>query len=134
SDLAPHFIRFSCNGCPTLVQYLSENHYLSDWLDENSDMQSKALELLSSVSDKAPNLLINELSKFVNQSPEWNQKIYNCLCWKISDDSEELFNLRIELIQNGVNSNYIFWDDLTKKYPLRALHLLKLICNEELYT
>ncbi|EPF6421479.1 hypothetical protein P8N37_000523 [Acinetobacter baumannii] len=134
SDLAPHFIRLSCSGCPTLVQYLSENHDLSDWLDENSNMQSKALELLSSVSDKAPNLLINELSKFVNQSPEWNQKIYNCLCWKISDDSEELFNLRIELIQNGVNSNYIFWDDLTKKYPLRALHLLKLMCNEELYT
>uniref|UniRef100_UPI00124E7769 hypothetical protein n=1 Tax=Acinetobacter sp. TUM15071 TaxID=2609135 RepID=UPI00124E7769 len=133
-DLAPHFIRLSCSGCPTLVQYLSENHYLSDWLDENSDMQPKALELLSSVSDKAPNLLINELSKFVNQSPEWNQKIYNCLCWKISDDSEELFNLRIELIQNGVNSNYIFWDDLTKKYPLRALHLLKVMCNEELYT
>lgn len=134
SDLAPHFIRLSCSGCPTLVQYLSENHDLSDWLDENSNMQSKALELLSSVSDKAPNLLINELSKFVNQSPEWNQKIYNCLCWKISDDSEELFNLRIELIQNGVNSNYIFWDDLTKKYPLRALHVLKLMCNEELYT
>ncbi|EOD4267973.1 hypothetical protein NQ999_10815 [Acinetobacter baumannii] len=134
SDLAPHFIRLSCSGCPTLVQYLSENQYLSDWLDEDDEMQSKALELLSSVSDKAPNLLINELSKFVNRSPEWNQKIYNCLCWKMSDDSEELFNLRIELIQNGVSSRYIFWDDLTKEYPLRALHLLKLMCNEELYT
>lgn len=134
SDLAPHFIRLSCSGCPTLVQYLSENQYLSDWLDEDDEMQSKALELLSSVSDKAPNLLINEFSKFVNRSPEWNQKIYNCLCWKMSDDSEELFNLRIELIQNGVSSRYIFWDDLTKEYPLRALHLLKLMCNEELYT
>ncbi|WP_202744086.1 hypothetical protein [Acinetobacter pittii] len=134
NELLPHLLRLSCSGCPILVQYLSENHYLSDWLDEDSEMQSRALELLSSVSDKAPNLLINELSKFVNRSPEWNQKIYNCLCWKMSDDSDELFNLRIELIQNGVNSNYIFWDELTKKYPLRALHLLKLMCNEELYT
>lgn len=134
NELLPHFLRLSCSGCSTLVQYLSENHYLSDWLDEDSEMQSKALELLSSVSDKAPNLLINELSKFVNRSPEWNQNIYNCLCWKMSDDSEELFNLRIELIQDGVSSRYIFWDDLSKEYPLRALHLLNLMCNEELYT
>ncbi|WP_410565186.1 hypothetical protein [Acinetobacter sp. H1(2024)] len=133
NQLLPHFLRLSCIGCPTLVQYLSESHYLSDWLDEDGDTQSKALELLSSVSDKTPNLLINELSKFVNQSSEWNQKIYNCLCWKMSDDSEELFNLRIELIQNGVSSRHIFWEDLTKKYPFRALHLLKLMCNEELH-
>ncbi|HIE0669795.1 TPA: hypothetical protein ACXJNJ_002354 [Acinetobacter nosocomialis] len=133
NELLPHFLRLSCSGCSTLVQYLSENHYLGDWLDENGDMQSKALELLSSVSNKASNLLINELSKFVNRSPEWNQKIYNCLCWKMSDDSEQLFNLRIELIQNGVSNHHIFWDDLIKKYPFRALHLLELMCNEELH-
>lgn len=133
AELAHHFIRLSCSGTPALVQYLSESHYLSDWLDEDGDTQSKALELLSSVSDKTPNLLINELSKFVNRSSEWNQKIYNCLCWKMSDDSKELFNLRIELIQNGVSNHHIFWDDLIKKYPFRALHLLVLMCNEELH-
>ncbi|MDH2540481.1 hypothetical protein QDR66_08065 [Acinetobacter baumannii] len=134
SELAPHFIRLSCSGCPTLVQYLSENHYLSDWLDENGNVQSKTLELLSSVSDKAPNLLINELSKFVNQSPEWNQKIYNCLCWNMKNDSDELFDFRMQLIKAGTNGHYIFWDDLTKQHPLRALYLLELMCNEELHT
>lgn len=134
SELASHFIRLSCSGCPTLVQYLSENHYLSDWLDENGNMQSKTLELLSSVSDKAPNLLINELSKFVNQSPEWNQKIYNCLCWNMKNDSDELFDFRMQLIKAGTKGHYIFWDDLTKQHPLRALYLLELMCNEELHT
>lgn len=129
----PNFIRLSCSGTPALVQYLSENHYLSDWLEENDDTQSKALELLSSVSDKAPNLLINELSKFMNQSPEWNQKIYNCLCWNMKNDSDELFDFRMQLIKVGTNSHYIFWDDLTKEYPLRALHLLELMCNEEFH-
>lgn len=66
AELAHHFTRLSCSGTPALVQYLSESHYLSDWLDEDGDTQSKALELLSSVSDKTPNLLINKLSKFVN--------------------------------------------------------------------
>lgn len=130
---APHFIRLSCSGIPALIQYLSESHYLSDWLDEDGDMQSKALELLSSVSDKAPNLLINELSKFMNQSPEWNQKIYNCLCWNIKNDSDELFDFRMQLINAGTKSHYIFWDDLTKEYPLRALNLLELMCNEEFH-
>ena len=133
TELAPHFIRLSCSGTPALVQYLSENHYLSDWLDADGDMQSKALELLSSVSDKAPNLLINELSKFMNQSSEWNQKIYNSLCWNMKNDSDELFDLRMQLIKVGTNSHYIFWDDLTKEHPLRALHLLELMCNEEFH-
>lgn len=133
AELAPNFIRLSCSGSHTLVQYLSENHYLSDWLDKDGDTQSKALELLSSVSDKAPNLLINELSKFMNQSSEWNQKIYNCLCWNMKNDSDELFEFRMQLIKAGTNSHYIFWDDLTQNYPLRALHLLELMCNEELH-
>lgn len=133
AELAPHFIRLSCSGTPALVQYLSESHYLSNWLDGDAEMQSKALELLNSVSDKTPNLLIHELSRFMNQSPDWNQKIYNCLCWKMSDDSEELFNFRIDLIKSGANSHYIFWDDLAKQYPLRALHLLELMCDEQLH-
>jgi hypothetical protein len=133
TELAPNFIRLSCSGTPALVQYLSESHYLSDWLDEDGDTQSKALELLSSLSDKAPNLLINELSKFMNQSPEWNQKIYNCLCWNMKNDSDELFDFRMQLIKAGANSHYIFWGDLTKEYPLRALHLLELMCNEEFH-
>ena len=107
AELAPHFIRLSCSGTPALVQYLSESHYLSNWLDGDAEMQSKALELLNSVSDKTPNLLIHELSRFMNRSPEWNQKIYNCLCWEMSDDSEELFNFRIDLIKSGANSHYI---------------------------
>ncbi len=133
AELAPHFIRLSCSGTPALVQYLSESHYLSNWLDGDAEMQSKALELLNSVSDKTPKLLIHELSRFMNQSPDWNQKIYNCLCWKMSDDSEELFNFRIDLIKSGANSHYIFWDDLAKQYPLRALHLLELMCDEPLH-
>ena len=133
AELAPHFIRLSCSGSPALVQHLSENHYLSDWLDEDGDTQSKALEILSSVSDKTPNLLINELSKFVNQSSEWNQKIYNCLCWNMKNDSDELFDFRMQLIKDGACSHYIFWDELTKQYPLRALYLLELMCDEELH-
>lgn len=133
AELAPHFIRLSCSGTPTLIQYLSESHYLSDCLKEDGETQSGALELLSSVSDKAPAILINELSRFVNQSPEWNQKIYNCLCWNMKSDSDELFDFRMQLIKDGACSHYIFWDDLTKQHPLRALYLLELMCDEELH-
>ena len=133
AELAPHFIRLSCSGTPTLIQYLSESHYLSDCLKEDGETQSGALELLSSVSDKAPAILINELSRFVNQSPEWNQKIYKCLCWNMKSDSDELFDFRMQLIKDGACSHYIFWDDLTKQHPLRALYLLELMCDEELH-
>lgn len=133
-ELFPHFMKLSCSGSPVLVQYLSESQHLSRWLDADIEQQSQALEILRSVAEKYPDLLIGELSRFINQSEEWNQKIYDCLCWKMSDDSEELFNLRMKLIQLGTNGHYIFWDDLSKKYPLRALHLLEIMCNEELHT
>jgi hypothetical protein len=133
TELAPHFIRLSCSGTPALVQYLSKSHYLGDCLDGDGDTQSKALELLSSIAEKTPDLLVIELSRFINQSEEWNQKIHNCLCWNMKNDSEELFNLRIQLIRAGINSHYIFWDDLTKQHPLRALHLLELMCDEKLH-
>lgn len=134
TDLAPHFLRLSCSGSPALIRYLSERQYLNNWLDTDGEQRSQALELLSSVAEKAPDLLTNELSKFVNQSGEWNQNIYKCLCWKVSNDSEELFNLRLELIKFGTNSHYIFWDDLVKEHPLRALHLLELMCDKELHS
>lgn len=134
TKLASHFISLSCSGNPALVQYLSESHYLSDCLVEDGELQSKALELLRSISDKAPNLLSNELSTFFNQSPEWNQRIYNCLCWNMKDDSDELFDFRIQLIKAGANNHYIFWDDLTKHHPFRALYLLELMCDEELHS
>ena len=133
-DLVPHFIRLSCIGSPVLIRYLSENQHLNNWLDTDGEQQSQALELLKSIAEKAPDLLINELSKFIDQSEEWNQKIYKCLCWKMSDDSEELFNLRMDLIKSGTNSHYIDWDDLAKGHPLRALHLLELMFDEDLHT
>ncbi len=131
-ELFPWFIKLSCSGSPALVQYLSESQHLSHWLDADAEQQSQALELLRSISDKSPGLLMDELSRFINQSEEWNQKIYDCLCLKMSDDSEESFNLRMELIQLGTSVHYIFWDSLIKEHPLRALRLLEIMCNEEL--
>lgn len=133
TDLAPYFIRLSCNGSPSLVRYLSENQYLSHWLDIDGELHSQALDLIKSIAEKSPEILIYELSIFKDQSEEWNQKIYNCLCWKMSDDSEELFKLRIDLIKSGVNSHYIYWDELAKEHPLRALHLLELMCDEQIH-
>ena len=52
AELSPHFIRLSCSGRPTLVQYLSESHYLSDCLEENGETQSRALELISKFSTR----------------------------------------------------------------------------------
>lgn len=131
TDLAPHFIRLSCSGSPTLIQYLSDSQHLSMWLDTDGKQQSQGLQLLKTIAEKSPDLLINELSKFINKSEEWNQKIYNCLCWNMADDSDDLFNFRLEVIKSGVKIDYIFWDDLTKQHPIRAIELLELMCDED---
>ncbi|MFH3940232.1 hypothetical protein ACJBLD_09525 [Acinetobacter nosocomialis] len=133
TDLAPHFLRLSCNGAPTLVRYFSESQQLNQWLNNDEAHQSQALELLRSIAEKDPDLLMKELSGFIHQSSEWNPKIYDCLSWNMINDSDESFNFRLELIKSGINNYYIFWDDLTKKNPLRALIILELMFNEELY-
>jgi hypothetical protein len=121
------FLIISCYSNIAIIQYLIKNQYISLWLNSNDDILINiTINLLRSIIIK-PELVIKELSNFMDRTEQWNQRIYNTLPLNIADDTDDIFELRKQLLQSGCSANYIDWESLNKVNPLRSLSLLKLI-------
>lgn len=110
-----------------IIFYLIESSELSDWLNGSDDGINISIHLLGSVSKTAPEFAVKKLEYFVNGNGKRSQKIYDVLPWNIEDDSDELFELRKQLIHLGCRVNFINWKTLVKRQPLRALYFIELI-------
>ena len=82
------------------------------------------------MSTNESELIIKELSDFVGQSKQWNQRIYSALPWKIEDDTDDIFEFRKRLLNLGCTADYINWASLSKTHPLRVLSLIELILEQ----
>ncbi len=121
-----HFFETVCIGHDAFAMLLIEKSTISEWL--NSGMEddiNRALWLLRSVNDKIPDKVTEALEPFMEKGEHWYSHILNTLCWNVADDSDVMFNLRLRLIHKGTYANYINWQVLCKKYPLRALQLIE---------
>ncbi|AZS51040.1 hypothetical protein DM558_09750 [Entomomonas moraniae] len=126
--LCKKFLTISCGSNIAIIHYLSENQHISNWLHSSDDsLINIAINLLSSIAANEPELITKELSTFVGQSKQWNQRVYSALPWKIEDDTDDIFELRKRLLNLGCTGNYINWKSLSKTHPLRALSLIELI-------
>lgn len=127
------FIKFLNNSCyenVTILSYLSEKKYLNDWLNsQNPELLDITLRLLRSIADYSPNLVLSEITPFIGKSEQWNRYVYNTLCWDIANDSAEMFEVRKQLILSGCYVNFINWKELSRKSPLKALHLIELMLD-----
>lgn len=113
---------------PIFVSYLISEGYIYDWLkfEQNRDI---ALLLLRSVSTALPDEIASLLKLFAFKDDEMDNKIYNTLCWNIEDDSDQMFEFRLELIKRRPQQlNLLFhWEAILNKKPLRAILIFELI-------
>ncbi|WIH18379.1 hypothetical protein KQY33_08665 [Photobacterium damselae] len=122
------FISTSCFKNPEIIEYLIENGFLEDWLSSSDEkLVDASVGLLSSISEIKPDLVVATLRPYVDVSDSWNQKIYNSLCWKIEDDSDDMFELRKDLLQKNCPASYIDWRSLSKRHPQRVLSLIEVV-------
>lgn len=126
-ELNQPFIDHACFGHPQIVEVLSEQNVISRWLNESDSQMDLAIRLLSSIAGKAPDIVIKEIEPFIGVSEKWNNRCHSALNWNIQDDSEEMFAVRKKLLQLGCAINYINWDELAKKHPIKAIELIQLI-------
>lgn len=126
-ELSQPFIDHACFGHPQIVEVLSEQNVISVWLNGSDSQIDLAIRLLSSVADKAPDIIIKEIEPFIGVSEQWNNRCYSALSWNIQDDSEKIFTVRKKLLQLGCAINYINWNELAKKQPRKAIELIQLI-------
>lgn len=129
SELRSHLLVSSCYSNPELVQYLVENGWINEWLNNTADEDFKwnIIKVLRSVADEIPDIVLQAIRLHIGKSREWNNLVYEALCWDLENDSEDMFEVRKRLLESGVNARYINWKVIAKKSPLRTLDLLEML-------
>lgn len=121
-----HIIETVCIGHDVFVMLLIEKEIILEWLNsDKEDDINLALLLLRSINDKIPDKITEVIEPFMANGEPWLTRILTILCWNVADDSEKMFVFRLKLFSKGVYAHYINWQDLCKKYPLRALTLIE---------
>lgn len=93
------------------------------WSDDNG------LKLLSSINTKAQNFVLEKTKPFLFSSKELDLKLYQTLCWDCINDSQEMFNIRLKLLDMYIDELYDFWgySQLIKSNSKRLIPILKLV-------
>jgi hypothetical protein len=128
-ELLPHFLSSTCYSNPELVKYLAESGWISDWLNiaDNEDFILKVIRILGSIADVGPSVVLETLQPYIGKSKVWDNKVYDALCWDMENDSDEMFEIRKQLLATGVNARFIHWKTIAVKKPMRALDLLEML-------
>lgn len=117
-------------GHPAYVLFLDEADLLSEWLhSDDNDKINRALLLLRTVTEILPDTVAKILEHYLGKGDEWLGRIINSLSWRIEDDSERTFQLRVALARRGVVTDFVEWKTLCSKHPLRAVELIEAVIS-----
>jgi hypothetical protein len=128
NTLLSYFISITCFGNSEVVRYLTEKGFLYHWLKTYDDeFVGKVIRILQSVADKDPDIVLEIIQPFIGISEKWNKNAYGALCWDIEMDSDDMFDIRKNLLNLGCNAGFINWKALASQKPQRALELLEML-------
>jgi hypothetical protein len=112
------------------VQYLLNSRIISEWLSSSEEREvNRGLWLLRSVAEHIPDQVTEILVPLVNKSGEWPNRVLNTICRMESDDSYQMFELRLQLARNGHVNDFVDWKSLSTKYPLRSVRLIEAVVS-----
>ncbi|WP_130864411.1 NACHT domain-containing protein [Bacilliculturomica massiliensis] len=112
-------------GHPAFVMHLNvESEY--NWLE------NKSLILLKSVSDKVPDFVVDVLRPYAFVTAADDRKIFLTLCQEASNDSDRMFQFRLELLAHLPELFNEFWgfSSLFEHQSTRAVTILKYLLKE----
>ena len=125
-----HVLETVFMGHHSWVIYLLNAGIVSNWLSSNeNDRVILALSLLSSVAEHIPDQVTGLLAPFINNGGDWPGLVLNAICRWESDDSDNMFELRLQLIRQGYVKDFVDWKSLCTKYPLRAIRLIATVVS-----
>ncbi len=112
------------------ISYLLNAGVIPEWLESQEEQKAnRALWLLRSVADHIPELVTAILTPFVDRGGDWPQRVLNAICWREADDSEQMFDLRLNLAKMGHVKDFVDWKSLCARYPLRAVRLIEAVLS-----
>lgn len=126
----PHINETAFLGQPAYVQFLMDEGVFSTLFDSTDEKdRNTASWLLRSVATKIPDAVTNLLRPYVSKGPDWPQLVLSSLCWNYEDDSDTMFELRLELVPLGAVKDYVAWNKLAAAHPMRVLRLIEAVIS-----
>lgn len=112
-------------GHPVFVKHLAEQG--CNMVEEHN------ITLLRSIARKAPDYVLNNLRKLDISDQDNARLAYGTIGYNVEEDSDELFQYRLELLNNHPNllDAYVDYSHLYSSHPLRATLLLKVILENQ---
>ena len=98
-------------------------------LSDGDFPSDELLPLLKSISNKEPDFVTDKLLPFAFLNSEQDRKIFWTLCHDANDDSNNMFELRVQLLQNDPTLLQNFWGfhELIQQSSERAIDLFKIV-------
>lgn len=125
------FLQNASYGNSYIVGYLIEAGYIAGWL-QNTDqvLVDSTINLLFSVVNIIPELVVKEITPLVGLSDSLDAKIFRALPIEMENDADILFDLRKKIIKLLKWPYLINWKNLATKYPQRALDLISITLDQ----
>lgn len=112
------------------ASYFLKIGILRGWLSSQEEQKvNRALWLLRSVAEYIPDQVTEILKPLMGKEGDWPGRVLNTICWKEVDDSERMFELRLQLAILGHVKDFIDWKSLCARYPLRAIRLIEAVVS-----
>lgn len=130
-DFTIQFLQNASFGNSYIVGYLIDAGYIAGWL-QNTDqvLVNSTINLLFSVVNIIPELVVKEITPLVGLSDSLDAKIYNFLPTNMENDADILFDLRKKIIKPRDWSYLINWKNLATRYPQRAIDIISITLDQ----
>ncbi|MDL2206910.1 hypothetical protein LJC33_08390 [Eubacteriales bacterium OttesenSCG-928-N13] len=111
--------------------YLGHPAYIMSSSEGFAWMGDKGLSLLRSIGSTQPDFVTTRLRRYVCDCED-DRKIFHALCHNPIDDSEDMFNLRLELFERNPELFNEFWgfSQLVETQSARAIALFRIIVRK----
>jgi hypothetical protein len=125
-----HILETVYLGHTPWVLYLLKQGILSKWLSSQEEPNvNRSLLLLRSVAEHIQDQVTDTLQPYLKKGSEWPSRILNTICWKVHDDSEKMYEMRLQLARIGFVQDFVSWKPYCEKYPLRAIRLIEAVMS-----
>jgi hypothetical protein len=109
----------------SFMTLLLDEGTIPQWL-ERDEWRNAALWILHDMAKVRPDEIVTVLAPYAKRDGEWRQRVLGCLSRHPEDDSDSMFELRLELARQGEFHEYVSWEKLE---ACRALRLLEAVLS-----
>ncbi len=120
-----HVLAEVVRGQVPWFKVLDDQGKIGAWLEgEDSRLLELALQMLLYVVEKCGDRVARLLGPYLDRGEDWTQRIIWVLRFDPSQDSDALFEIRLQLAKEGAyTADHVEWDKLAQSHPTRFIQL-----------